>query len=149
MTTLSILSALLVHVGAGDVSVWLQEHRDQIAGAILAVGPLATGYLARRHVTPTSAPRNNAGEKLTPTHPLITLSASDHASEAFTRAAAAASRAQRENSALSDATSTLARAVYLPSVNETATAVDEALADADTVYPSEVAPEPDAPEAAA
>jgi hypothetical protein len=66
ITALAILSALLVKVGAGSVPAWLDEYSAWIAGAVLAVGPLVTGYLARRHTTPTSSPRDNDGNQLVP-----------------------------------------------------------------------------------
>lgn len=52
VTAITVLAAVLVHVGAGNVSVWLFEHRDQIAGGLLAVGPTVTAVLARRHTRP-------------------------------------------------------------------------------------------------
>lgn len=55
VTVISVLVALLVKVGAGDVSTWLEQNEDVIAGAVLAVGPIVAGWLARRHVTPTVA----------------------------------------------------------------------------------------------
>jgi hypothetical protein len=66
VTALSVLAALLVHLGAGNVSDWLGEHADQIAGLLLAVGPIVTGLLARAHVTPVASPKDNAGNRLVP-----------------------------------------------------------------------------------
>lgn len=64
VTALSVLSALLVKSGAGDVSAWLSVHSDEVAGAVLAVGPAVSAWLARKHVTPLLSPKNAAGEKL-------------------------------------------------------------------------------------
>lgn len=52
VTAITVLAAVLVHVGAGNVSVWLYQHRDQLAGGLLAVGPTMTAVLARRHTRP-------------------------------------------------------------------------------------------------
>jgi hypothetical protein len=52
VTVISILSALLIKIGGGDVSAWLDQNSDLLAGAVLAVAPLVAGLLARRHVTP-------------------------------------------------------------------------------------------------
>jgi hypothetical protein len=52
VTVISILSALLIKTGGGDVSAWLDQNSDLLAGAVLAVAPLVAGLLARRHVTP-------------------------------------------------------------------------------------------------
>jgi hypothetical protein len=54
VTVISILSALLIKTGGGDVSAWLDQNSDLIAGAVLAVAPLVSGLLARRHVTPVT-----------------------------------------------------------------------------------------------
>lgn len=67
ITALSVLSALLVHVGAGSVSTWLSVNSDAIAGAILGAGPLVSALLARQHVTPVESPRAADGTKLVPT----------------------------------------------------------------------------------
>lgn len=66
VTALSVLAALLVHLGAGNVSDWLGEHADQIAGLLLAAGPIVSGLLARAHVTPVASPRDNDGNPLAP-----------------------------------------------------------------------------------
>jgi hypothetical protein len=54
VTVISILSALLIKTGGGDVSAWLDQNGDLIAGAVLAVAPLISGLLARRHVVPVA-----------------------------------------------------------------------------------------------
>jgi hypothetical protein len=64
VTALSVLAALLVHLGAGNVSDWLGAHADQIAGLLLAAGPIISGLLARSHVTPVASPKDNAGNTL-------------------------------------------------------------------------------------
>lgn len=66
VTALSVLAALLVHLGAGSVSDWLGAHSDQIAGLLLAAAPIVTGLLARAHVTPVASPKDNAGNQLVP-----------------------------------------------------------------------------------
>jgi hypothetical protein len=66
ITALSVLSALLVKAGAGDVSVWLDQNSDTVAGAVLLVAPAVTAWLAKRHVTPVTDPRDNSGQKLVP-----------------------------------------------------------------------------------
>lgn len=66
VTAISVLAALLVHVGAGSVSTWLGGHANEIAGLVLAAGPIVSGLLARPHVTPVAAPKDNAGNLLTP-----------------------------------------------------------------------------------
>lgn len=72
VTVLTVLSALLVQLGAGDVSVWLDEHSELIAGVVLAAGPTVSAWLARRHVTPTAAPRANDGTKLVRADKVVT-----------------------------------------------------------------------------
>ena len=66
ITVISVLSALLVKAGGGSVSVWLYQNSDTIALLVLAVGPVVTALMSRKHVTPVAAPQNNAGVKLVP-----------------------------------------------------------------------------------
>jgi hypothetical protein len=66
VTALSVLSALLVKAGGGDVSVWLDQNSDAGAGAVLLVAPALTAWLSRGHVTPVTDPRDNSGQKLVP-----------------------------------------------------------------------------------
>lgn len=66
VTIISVLSALLVAVGAGSVADWLTAYADTIAGVILAAGPLVSAVLARGKVTPVDAPQNSDGVKLVP-----------------------------------------------------------------------------------
>jgi len=74
VTALAVLSALLVKAGASDVSVWLTQNSDWISGAILAAAPVASGWLARGHVTPVADPRDEAGNKLAPVLPVTPVS---------------------------------------------------------------------------
>jgi hypothetical protein len=66
VTALAILTALLVKVGLGQVADVLNQYEDPIAGVILAVAPLVTAYLSRRHVTPKVSPQDDAGNDLVP-----------------------------------------------------------------------------------
>lgn len=66
VTVITVLAALLVKVGGGQVSTWLDQNADLIAAIILAVGPLVSAYLARRKVTPVASPKDDKGNKLTP-----------------------------------------------------------------------------------
>lgn len=75
VTALSVLSALLVKTGASDVSSWLSIHSDEVAGALLAVGPAVSAWLARRHVTPLVSPRNAEGDKLVRDAPVFATDA--------------------------------------------------------------------------
>lgn len=83
VTAISVLAALLVHLGAGSVSDWLAAHSDQIAGVLLAVGPLVTGLLARAHVTPVASPKDNAGNRLVPATQQLDVSAALAAADAI------------------------------------------------------------------
>lgn len=69
VTALSVLGAVLVRIGLPDAAGWLADYRDVIAGVVLAVAPVVTGYLARRHVTPLSSPRSADGVELVPADP--------------------------------------------------------------------------------
>jgi hypothetical protein len=66
VSAIHVLAALCVSLGAGKVSTWLGAHSSAIASLILALAPLVLAVVARRHVTPVSAPRNQAGLKLVP-----------------------------------------------------------------------------------
>jgi hypothetical protein len=61
-----VLSAALIHTNHGAVSAWLGGNADLLAGAVLAVAPLVTALLARKHVTPVSAPKGADGTPLLP-----------------------------------------------------------------------------------
>jgi hypothetical protein len=64
VTIISVLSALLVKTGGGDVSTWLDANSDTIALLILTAAPLATALLSHKHVTPLADPRAKDGTPL-------------------------------------------------------------------------------------
>lgn len=66
VTAISVLSALCVHLGAGNVSVWLDSHSTLIEAIILALAPIITAVLARLHVTPILSPQDRNGNILVP-----------------------------------------------------------------------------------
>lgn len=90
VTVIHVLAALCVSLGAGKVSGWLGNHADLIAAVILAAAPLVAGFLARRHVTPLSSPRNAAGEKLAPVSSLTATAQVAEAASAADQALAEA-----------------------------------------------------------
>lgn len=63
---IAVLCAVLVKLGAGDVSAWLDGHSDLIAGGVLLVSPFVSAFLAARKVTPLSAPQSADGTPLVP-----------------------------------------------------------------------------------
>jgi hypothetical protein len=66
VTVISLLSAALIHTNNGSISSWLNVNADLIAAVVLAVSPIVSAYLSRRHVTPVASPRDNAGNALVP-----------------------------------------------------------------------------------
>lgn len=66
VTALAVLSALLVHFGAASAGSWVDAQSGWLAGLILAGSPVVTGWLARKHVTPTASPKDDAGNDLVP-----------------------------------------------------------------------------------
>jgi hypothetical protein len=90
VTVISVLSALLVKTGGGNVSVWLAQNSDSIALIVLTAAPLVTALVSRRHVTPVAAPQTNDGTPLVPaesvasyvTPPALTVSAAFAAADA-------------------------------------------------------------------
>lgn len=64
VTAIGTLSALVVHWHGGVYSTWLDEHKDEIATAILVAGPTVSAWLARKHVTPVVSPKSADGESL-------------------------------------------------------------------------------------
>jgi hypothetical protein len=66
VTVIAVLSALLVSVGGGKVSGWLDQNSNTVAGLILAVAPLVSAVLARVHVTPSARPKAKDGTPLVP-----------------------------------------------------------------------------------
>lgn len=61
---IAALVALLTLTGGGRVAAWLGENSDAIAGAVLLVSPFVSALLARRHVTPVAAPKDDDGAPL-------------------------------------------------------------------------------------
>lgn len=61
---IAVLCAVLVKLGAGDVSTWLGAHSAVIAGAVLVVSPFVSAFLAARKVTPLSSPQAADGTPL-------------------------------------------------------------------------------------
>jgi hypothetical protein len=66
VTAITVLTALLVKVGLGQVADVLDRYEDPIAGLVLAAAPLVTAFLARRHVTPKTSPQDDDGNDLVP-----------------------------------------------------------------------------------
>jgi hypothetical protein len=84
VTALTVLSALLVKVGLGDIAHELVALEDPIGGLILAGGTLYSAAIARKHVTPVASPRAVDGS------PLVVAGSAAHVLSATAAALAAA-----------------------------------------------------------
>lgn len=66
VTAITVLAAVLVRLHLGGLASWLTDAEDPVAGLILAVGPVYTAIVSRKHVTPVKSPKDNDGNDLVP-----------------------------------------------------------------------------------